>query len=111
MNKVYACVEGQANAGAVVACALWSARRLDVPLVFWHVTAPTPTAGPTSDLGTAAGLAAQEGPPEEITSLDKRHARQEEELGRRLLDAACERAAAAGNVRHARAHRGNPHLG
>lgn len=100
MNKVYACVEGQANAGAVVDCALWSTRRLDVPLVFVHVMAPAPTPGPASDWGTAAGLAPQEDPLEDLATLDERQARQEEELGRRLLDAACERTAAAGFMRH-----------
>jgi nucleotide-binding universal stress UspA family protein len=100
MNKVYACVEGQASTGPVVDCALWATRRLDVPLVFLHVMAPAPTHGPTSDLGTAAGLAAQEDPLEEITSQDERQARQDDELGRRLLGAACERATALGFMRH-----------
>jgi nucleotide-binding universal stress UspA family protein len=100
MNKVYACIDGQPRVAAVTNWAIWSARRLDIPLVFVHVLQRTTTSGPTVDIGGGAGLASQEAPLEELATLDEIVSRQDDDLGQRLLNAACEQAAAAGMVRY-----------
>jgi nucleotide-binding universal stress UspA family protein len=100
MNKVYACIDSQADATAVVDGAIWLARRLDVPLGLVLVLQRATASRPVADISGVAGLGSQEAPLEEFVTRDESQSRQEEELGQRLLAAACEQAAAAGLVRH-----------
>ncbi|WP_298232973.1 universal stress protein [uncultured Azohydromonas sp.] len=100
MDKVYACIDGQANTTAVIDWAIWSAGRLDTPLEFLHMLerASVPVAG--TDYSGAIGLGSQEALLQELASLDEQRARVAQELGGQLLAAARERAATAGVARH-----------
>lgn len=96
-NKVYACIDGLANTAAVIDWAAWSALRLAAPLEFLHVLEPEPTqAAALGDYSGAIGLGTQDSLLQELSELDARRAKLAQEAGRRLLAAACERAAAAG---------------
>jgi len=106
MNKVYACIDGQSNTLAVVDCAVWAARRLDLPLEFLHVLERHPERAAVSDYSGAIGLGAQDSLLRELSEIDAQRAKLAQEAGRRLLVAARERAAAAslsrvdGRLRH-----------
>ncbi len=99
MNKIYACVDGLANSTAVIDWAVWSARRLDVPLELLHVLDRHPERAAVSDYSGAIGLDAQESLLQELSDLDEQRGKLAQEAGRRLLAAARERAAAAGVTR------------
>lgn len=99
MNKVYACIDGRSNTTAAIDCAVWSARRLDVPLEFLHVLERHPERAPVSDYSGAIGLGAQDSLLHELSEIDEQRGKLAQEAGRRLLTAARERAAAAGVTR------------
>ncbi len=99
MNKVYACIDGQSNTSAAIDWAIWSARRLDVPLEFLHVLERHPERASVSDFSGAIGLGAQDSLLRELSELDEQRGKLAQEAGRRLLIAARERAAAAGVTR------------
>lgn len=100
MNLVYACIDGRTNTTAVIDAAIWSARRLDVPLEFLHALERPPEAVGLADYSGALGLGAQESLLHELVQVDEQRARLAQEAGRSLLAAARERAAAAGISRH-----------
>ncbi|WP_029525204.1 universal stress protein [Polaromonas glacialis] len=95
MNKVYACIDGLASTGCVIDWAAWSALRLEAPLELLHVLerADRPLVG---DFSGAMGLGAQEALLDELGALDAQRAKLAQEAGRRLMDDARTRAAAAG---------------
>jgi nucleotide-binding universal stress UspA family protein len=96
MNKVYACIDGQGNTSAVIDAAIWSARRLDVPLEFLHVLERHPERAPTADYSGAIGLGAQDSLLHELSELDEKRGKLAQEAGRRLLAGARQRAASTG---------------
>lgn len=98
MNKVYACIDALANSTAVIDWAVWSARRLDVPLEFLHVLERHPERAAVSDHSGAIGLGAQESLLLQLSKLDQQRSKLAQEAGRLLLASARERAAAAGLV-------------
>lgn len=106
MNKVYACIDGQSNTGAVIDWAIWSAQRLDLPLEFLHVLERHPERAAVSDYSGAIGLGAQDSLLRELSEIDAKRGKLAQEAGRRLLIAARERAMAAsltrldGRLRH-----------
>jgi nucleotide-binding universal stress UspA family protein len=99
VNKVYACIDGLSNTTAVIDWAVWSARRLDVPLEFLHVLDRHPERAAVSDYSGAIGLGAQDSLMHELSEVDEHRSRLAQEAGRRLLIAARTRAAAAGVTR------------
>lgn len=99
MNKVFACIDGRPDTGAVIDWAAWSAARLDTPLEFLHVLERHPERAPMSDYSGAIGLGAQDALLQELSELDAQRGRLAQEAGRQLLVGARERAAAAGAAR------------
>lgn len=100
MNKVFACIDGLSNTACVVDWASWAALRLDAPLAFLHVLAESSMSVAPTDLSGAIGLGAQEELLEELSDLDQRRSSIAAEQGRRLLEGARARAAAAGVAHH-----------
>ncbi|MEO5732456.1 MAG: universal stress protein [Rubrivivax sp.] len=96
MSTVCACLDGLANSTAVVDCAVWSARRLQVPVSFLHMLERHPECAAVSDHSGAIGLGAQESLLGELAELDAQRGQLAQQAGRALLAAACDRAAAAG---------------
>lgn len=95
MNKVYACIDGLATTGCVIDWAAWSALRLEAPLELLHVLERTDRPLVT-DFSGAIGLGAQEALLDELGMLDAQRAKVALEAGKRLMDDARLRAAAAG---------------
>jgi len=106
MNKVFACIDGQSSTNAVVDCAIWSAQRLDAPLEFLHALERHPERASASDHSGAIGMGAQDALLRELSEADALRAKLAQELGRRMLGAARERATAGeltrvdGRLRH-----------
>lgn len=96
MNKVYACIDGLSNTPAAIDCAIWSARQLSAPLEFLNVLERHPERADLVDYSGAIGLGAQDLLLTQLSELDEQRSKLAQQAGRRLLDQACERAAAAG---------------
>lgn len=96
MNKIYACIDGSGNKGAVVDWASWCANQLAVPLELLHVLERLPERRATNDLSGAISLGAQEELLKELSELDARRSSLAQAAGSHLLAAARERASAAG---------------
>jgi nucleotide-binding universal stress UspA family protein len=96
MNKVCACIDGKSNTPAIIDWALWSARRLNVPLEFLHVLERHPERASVTDYSGAIGLGAKDTLLQELSDLDAQSGKLAQEAGRRLLVQARERAALAG---------------
>lgn len=97
MNKVYACIDGLTNTPAVIDWATWSALRLDAPLELLHVL-ERPTRPQRANYSGAIGLGEQQELLAALSELDIERGKLVQQAGRHLLDAACERALAAGAV-------------
>lgn len=95
MTHVMACIDGSAFSTAVCDYAAWASQRLAAPLTFLHVLdrAQYPQPG---DLSGNIGLGSREALLEELASLDERRSKLAREQGQLLLEAARERASAAG---------------
>ena len=95
MTHVMACIDGSAFSTAVCDYAAWATQRLAAPLTFLHVLdrAQYPQPG---DLSGNIGLGSREALLEELASLDERRSKLAREQGQLLLEAARERASAAG---------------
>lgn len=95
MTHVMACIDGSAFSPAVCDYAAWASQRLAAPLTFLHVLdrAQYPQPG---DLSGNIGLGSREALLEELASLDEKRSKLAREQGQLLLEAACERACAAG---------------
>jgi nucleotide-binding universal stress UspA family protein len=100
VNKVYACIDSQTGASAVIDWAVWAAQRLGIPLEFLHVLERPPEPVAAGDFSASIGLPGQEPPLQEITAQDEPQDRWAQECGQALLASACERAAAAGLAHH-----------
>ena len=96
MNKVIACVDGAAYTAGVCDFAVWSARRLDVPLEFLHVLDRHPERAPVTDYSGSIGFGAQEALLEELAELDEKRSTLAQRHGRELLGEATRRAKDAG---------------
>ncbi len=99
MNKVYACIDGLASTAAVIDWAAWSAQRLDTPLEFLHVLEQQPDRAGISDYSGAIGFGAQESLLLELSELDAKRSKLEQEAARSLLASARDRATALGVTR------------
>lgn len=95
MNKVTACIDGSSAAPAVCDYAAWASLRMQAPLLFLHVLDKSeyPT---QSNLSGSIGLGAREALLQELAELDEKRSRLALEQGRLMLEAARERAVAAG---------------
>jgi nucleotide-binding universal stress UspA family protein len=96
MNKVCACIDGQSNTPAIIDWAVWSARRMSVPLEFLHVLERHPERASVADYSGAIGLGAQDTLLQELSELDAQSGKLAQEAGRRLLVQARARAAQTG---------------
>jgi nucleotide-binding universal stress UspA family protein len=94
-NMVCACLDGHANAGAVLDGAVWAAQRLAVPLRLHHALEPTPDPAALADYSGAIGVGAQEHLLDELAALDARRAGLARAAGMSLLEGARERASVA----------------
>ncbi|AEA82140.1 universal stress protein [Stutzerimonas stutzeri] len=95
MTHVMACIDGSPQAAAVCDCAAWASRRLGAPLTLLHVLdrQQYPMSG---DLSGIIGLGSREFLLQELATLDEKRAKLALEEGRMMLDAARQRAIAAG---------------
>lgn len=96
MEKIIACIDGTARSTAVCDYAVWSSLRLQTPLQFLHVLDRHPERAALSDYSGAIGFDAQEHLLQELTSLDEQRSKLAQQHGRQILQAARERAIAAG---------------
>jgi nucleotide-binding universal stress UspA family protein len=96
MEKIIACIDGTARSTAVCDYAVWSSLRLQTPLQFLHVLDRHPERAAVSDYSGAIGFDAQEHLLQELTSLDEQRSKLAQQHGRQILQAARERAMAAG---------------
>ena len=96
MNKIYACIDGRANSDAVIDAAVWSARRLSLPLVLAHVVEPQPSLSMGTDVNGAIGLGAPDVLLQQLSELDIQRSQIAQEAGRRVVEAAQARATATG---------------
>lgn len=94
-RTITACIDGSAYAAAACDAAVWAAARLDSTLTFVHVISRRKHAAAT-DYSGQIGLGTREHLMSELAELDGQRARLAQARGRDMLDAACERAAAAG---------------
>lgn len=95
MSNVMACIDGSPSAVGVCDYAAWAALRLGAPLAFLHVL-DHHRYPPRADLSGAIGLGAREHLLSDLAALDERRSRLALEQGRVMLEAARERAVAAG---------------
>lgn len=95
MRHVIACIDASPTAPAVADYAAWASLRLGVPLTFLHVLDKSEYPVHTNLSGNI-GLGSREALLEELAELDAQRARLAMEQGQLLLDAARERAEAAG---------------
>lgn len=95
MTHVMACIDGSPQAAAVCDCSAWASKRLDAPLTLLHVLdrQQYPASG---DLSGIIGLGSRELLLQELATLDEKRAKLALEEGRMMLDAARQRAIAAG---------------
>lgn len=95
MTHVMACIDGSPQAAAVCDCSAWASKRLDAPLTLLHVLdrQQYPASG---DLSGIIGLGSRELLLQELATLDEKRAKLALEEGRMMLDAARQRATAAG---------------
>ncbi|MGE4405928.1 universal stress protein [Pseudomonas sp.] len=95
MTHVMACIDGSPQAAAVCDCAAWASQRLGAPLTLLHVLdrQQYPVSG---DLSGIIGLGSREFLLHELATLDEKRAKLALEEGRMMLDAARQRAIAAG---------------
>lgn len=98
MTCVMACIDGSPSALAVCDYGAWASRRLDAPLSFLHVLDHHRYPA-SSDLSGAIGLGSREQLLQELAGLDEQRGKLALEQGRILLQAARERAVAAGVAR------------
>jgi nucleotide-binding universal stress UspA family protein len=98
MNKVIACVDGADYTASVCDYAMWSARRLDVPLEFLHVLDRHPERAPVADFSGSIGLGTQETLLKELGELDEKRSTLAQRHGRELLDGVVRRAKDSGIV-------------
>ncbi len=99
MNKeepmVVACIDGSKYSAAVCDYASWASQRIQAPLKLLHNIELRDAAVP-GDLSGAIGLGSQEDLLNQLADLEQQYSRLELEKGRRMLEAAKERAHNAG---------------
>lgn len=95
MSRIMACIDGSSAAAAVCDCAIWASRRLGAPLTFLHVLDRGRYPEP-GDLSGAVGLGSREHLLDELARLDEQRGKLALEQGQLMLQAAAERAEAAG---------------
>ncbi|MFU7157019.1 universal stress protein [Pseudomonas aeruginosa] len=95
MTHVMACIDGSPSAAAVCDYATWASQRLQAPLTLLHVVDRSEFPQP-GDLSGNIGLGSREHLLDELASLDEKRAKIAREQGQLMLDAARERAIAAG---------------
>ncbi|MDH4612396.1 universal stress protein [Pseudomonas sp. BN102] len=95
MPEVMACIDDSASAPAVCDYAAWASLRLNVSLSFLHVLEPLRYPG-EADLSGNVWLRSRDSLLQELASVEERRNRQALEQGRLILNAAKERAMAAG---------------
>ena len=93
-NKILACIDHSSYSTGVCDYAAWAAQQLAAPLEFAYVMDSAPQQSQKSDLSGSIGLGAQEDLLEQLSSLDEQRNKLAQEVGRRLLDGARERASA-----------------
>lgn len=96
MAKVIACIDGALQTQAVCDYGIWAARRLQAPLEFLHVLDRHPETAAVTDYSGNLELGAQESLLARLTDLDEQRSKLAQEHGRRILQAARQRAEAAG---------------
>lgn len=94
-TKVIACIDDSCYAEAVCDYAAWSSQRMGAPLSLLHVL-DEPHGEGTRNLSGSIGFDAQEDLLKELTELDAKRAKIAMDQGKLMLNAARERALAAG---------------
>lgn len=95
MTHVVGCIDGSRAAPAVCDYAAWASRRMEAPLMFFHVL--DDSRYPVEpDMAGNIGLGTREYLMEELAELDEKRSRIAMEQGRHMLEAAEERARDAG---------------
>ena len=95
MTHIVGCIDGSRAAPAVCDYAAWASRRMQAPLMFFHVL--DESRYPVEpDMAGNIGLGTREYLMEELAELDEKRARIAMEQGRHMLEAAAERAREAG---------------
>ncbi|MDP3841109.1 MAG: universal stress protein [Oxalobacteraceae bacterium] len=95
-SKVLACIDHSNFTPGVCDYAAWAAVRLAAPLEFIHILDRRQETAPMRDLSGSIGLGAQEALLEDLSVLDENRGKIAQESGRLLLEAAKQRAVAAG---------------
>lgn len=95
-NKVLACIDHSNFTPSVCDYAAWAALQLSAPLEFMHILDRRQEVAPTRDLSGSIGLGSQEALLEDLSALDEKRSKIAQESGRLLLEAAKQRAVAAG---------------
>jgi nucleotide-binding universal stress UspA family protein len=96
MNHVFGCIAGKGAPTAICDYAAWAALRLDAPLQLLHVLDRHPEVAPITDYSGSIGLGTQESLLAQLSALDEERSKIAAEHGRQLLEAARQRALAAG---------------
>jgi len=95
MTHIVGCIDGSRAAPAVCDYAAWASRRMEAPLMFFHVL--DDSRYPVEpDMAGNIGLGTREYLMEELAELDEKRSRIAMEHGRHMLEAAAERARGAG---------------
>ncbi|TVP58275.1 MAG: universal stress protein [Halomonadaceae bacterium] len=97
MTHVVGCIDASPAAPAVCDYAVWASRRMQAPLMFFHVIDDGRFKA-ESNLSGNIGLGSRESLLEELAELDAKRSRIAKEHGRHLLEAAVERAQQQGVV-------------
>jgi len=91
MTHIVGCIDGSPAATAVCDYAAWASKRMDAPLMFFHVLDDNRYPAET-DVSGNIGLGTREHLMEELAELDQRRAKLAMEQGRHMLQAAEQRA-------------------
>ncbi|MCW8935573.1 MAG: universal stress protein [Gammaproteobacteria bacterium] len=95
MTKVIACIDGTDVSTAVSDCASWASLRLEAPLEFLHVLDKSEYPI-KSDLSGNIGFGSQQDLLQELADIDEKRGKLALEQGKRMLEAAMQRAISKG---------------
>lgn len=95
MKKIITCIDGSKHSNDVCKAGVWAAQKLQKPLVFLHALEKKSTA--TENYSGAIGLGARSSLLNELAELDTQHNKLALEVGKELLNQACQNAAEQGS--------------
>lgn len=105
MGKIIACIDGSARADRVCELAVWTAKRMDLPIALLHAVAPHTDHADRTDLSGAIGFDANSRLLAQLTALDEARGKLEQRKGRLILEHAAEQLRLDGVVPHETLHR------